>query len=98
MDGPSIRVEVVYALPDGYWSVPLELPAGARAADALTAADLSRTIGADRFEPSALAVFGRVVAPDAVLRDGDRLEVLRALLADPKQARRRRADAPGGGN
>jgi len=41
--------------------------------------------------PAALAVFGRVVEPEQALRVGDRLELLRPLPTDPKQARRERA-------
>jgi putative ubiquitin-RnfH superfamily antitoxin RatB of RatAB toxin-antitoxin module len=37
------------------------------------------------------AVHGLVVRPEQPLRDGDRVELLRPLLADPKEARRRRA-------
>ena len=38
-----------------------------------------------------IGIFGRVVAPDALLKDGDRVEIYRPLLADPKDARRTRA-------
>jgi putative ubiquitin-RnfH superfamily antitoxin RatB of RatAB toxin-antitoxin module len=38
-------------------------------------------------------VFGVRATGETVLRDGDRLELLRPLLADPKDARRRRAEA-----
>ena len=39
-----------------------------------------------------MAVFGRRVSDATILHDGDRLELLRALVIDPKQARRRRAE------
>lgn len=42
-----------------------------------------------------LAVYGRRVAPEAVLHDGDRLEVAAPLLVDPREARRRRAERQG---
>jgi hypothetical protein len=38
-----------------------------------------------------LGIFGQVVSPDAGLRDGDRVEIYRPLIAEPKQARRERA-------
>jgi putative ubiquitin-RnfH superfamily antitoxin RatB of RatAB toxin-antitoxin module len=41
--------------------------------------------------PGLLAVFGRLVTPASALHEGDRIEVLRPLLADPKQRRRERA-------
>jgi len=38
-----------------------------------------------------LGVFGKVTKPDVVLRHGDRVEIYRPLLADPKEVRKRRA-------
>jgi putative ubiquitin-RnfH superfamily antitoxin RatB of RatAB toxin-antitoxin module len=90
MTSASIRVEVVYALPERCWSVRLQLPEGSRVAAALDAArpQLPEDIVIDT---ARLAVFGRTVSPEGVLRDGDRVEILRPLIADPKQARRQRA-------
>jgi len=89
MSSTRIRVEVIYALPDRYWSVQLKLPGNSRVGEALQAA-ISQlpdvTIDENR-----LAVFSRPVTLDSRLRDGDRLEILRPLIADPKQARRERA-------
>jgi putative ubiquitin-RnfH superfamily antitoxin RatB of RatAB toxin-antitoxin module len=78
----AIRVEVVVARPEGAQIVPLSLPPGSRVADALAACGISA---------GAVGVFGRRVAADAPLNDGDRVEVYRVLKADPKEARRRRA-------
>ena len=78
----SIRVEVVRARRDGVEAVTVELPAGALVRDALRAA------GA---EADAVGVFGKRVALDAPLADGDRVELYRPLLIDPKERRRRRA-------
>ncbi|KAA2286356.1 RnfH family protein [Arenimonas fontis] len=86
-----MRVEVVYALPSRCWRFPLALPTGATVADALAAADPGRHIPGLVPDPARLAVFGRPAAPDTVLHPGDRVEILRPLLADPKLARRRRA-------
>lgn len=90
MTGP-LRVEVVYALPDRCWRVPVALPPGARVADALAVADLPAKVPGLVVEDAMLAIFGRTATPDSALHDGDRVEVLRPLLADPKQARRERA-------
>ena len=86
-----IAVEVAYALPDRAWRVPLRLPAGATVADALAAADLPAKVPGLVVDEDCLAIFGRAVTPGDALRDGDRVEVLRPLLVDPMQARRRRA-------
>ena len=79
-----MRVEVVYALAHEQRVVAVELPAGSTAADAVAASGLGR-------EGLQLAMHGRRVAPRRSLRDGDRVELLRPLAEDPKEARRRRA-------
>ncbi|RPE81605.1 RnfH family protein [Vulcaniibacterium tengchongense] len=87
-----MRVEVVRAWPRRHEAVALELPAGARVADALRAAGWERDP-----ETVAYAVFGVRAGPDTPLHDGDRIELLRPLLADPKTARRQRASGQRGG-
>lgn len=91
----ALAVEVIYALPDRCWRVPLRLPAGATVADALAAADLPSRVPGIEVDPEGLAVFGQAATPATALHDGDRVEVLRPLTVDPKQARRRRAGASG---
>ena len=43
-------------------------------------------------DPAAIGIFGRKAPPEQVLREGDRVEIYRPLIADPKEARRRRAE------
>lgn len=88
--GP-IAVEVVYARPGRAWRITLQLPASATVADALAAADLPSRIPGLVVDPACLAIHGRAVDTCETLRDGDRVEVLRPLLLDPMEARRRRA-------
>ena len=88
--GP-ITVEVVHAKPGRAWRIALQLPAPATVADALAAADLPARIPGLVVDPACLAIHGRAVQADEVLRDGDRVEVLRPLRVDPMEARRRRA-------
>lgn len=83
----TIRVEVIRGWPRRHESRALILPAGATVAEALARAAFEGEA------PAALAVFGEVVAPERVLADGDRMELLRPLRLDPKEARRRRAVA-----
>ena len=90
MAGP-LQVEVVYALPDRCWRVLVNLSPGARVADALAAANLPANVPGLVVDEAMLAIFGRTATPESSLHDGDRVEVLRPLLADPKQARRDRA-------
>jgi uncharacterized protein len=87
----TMRVEVVYALPGQSWHAEVMLPEGACVGDALAQACLERQVPALEVDPARLAVFGRLVKPGDALHDGDRIEILRPLFADPKQVRRERA-------
>ena len=91
MTEATIEVEIVYALPDRAWSVRVTLPAPATVGQALQRG-LPPAPGLE-VDPARLAVFGRAVGLDAPLHDGDRIELLRPLKVDPKDARRRRAGA-----
>ncbi len=88
----TVAVTVVWATPEVQDSVPLTLPAGATVADALAASGLVERHGIDRGAVRP-AVYGRLVRDDVALRDGDRVEICRPLLVDPKAARRLRAAA-----
>lgn len=87
-----LRIEVVYALPQRYWRAVLRLRTDATVSDAIAAARAAGTLPSEAFATTAFAVYGRSVKPQAPLRDGDRVELLRPLHADPMEARRRRAD------
>ena len=91
MAAGELRVEVVYALPERCWTFPVQLATGATVADALAAAGVEAAVPGAVVDPGRLAVFGRTASLQTRLHDGDRVEVLRPLVADPKQARRRRA-------
>lgn len=81
-----MKVEVVYATAQGANSEELELPEGATVYAAVAASRFAST------PVAATAIFGKIVAADRMLEDGDRIELLRELLTDPKEARRRRAE------
>lgn len=85
-----MKVEVVRAWPRRHLSRVLDLAAGATVADALKASRIDDT-GAAGY-----AVFGERAGLDRRLHEGDRVEVLGPLLADPKEARRKRAGAKPG--
>lgn len=80
-----MQVEVVRAWPRRQESVKVELPPGATVSTAVAAS------GFDLDGIVAYAVFGERAAADSMLHDGDRVELLRPLQADPKEARRQRA-------
>jgi putative ubiquitin-RnfH superfamily antitoxin RatB of RatAB toxin-antitoxin module len=86
-----IRVEIVYAEPQRSVVKTLSLAQGAVIADALSlvAAD-QNFLGIDLLG-SAVGIFGKVAHRDQQLKDGDRIEIYRPLLEEPKLARRTRA-------
>ena len=87
----ALRVEVVYALPGEEDAVALELPAGSTAADAVRASGL--LLRHPEIDPArhSLGIYGQAVPAGAQLKDGDRVEIYRALAVAPNEARLRRA-------
>lgn len=81
-----IRVELIRAWPSRFESITVELADDASVHEALSASGW--TLGQDLI---GLAVFGVTATEATLLHDGDRVELLRGLQVDPKQARRLRA-------
>ena len=88
----SLQVRVVYALPDQQVSVALAVPPGTIVSDAVTRSKLLEKFPEAAARPLSCAVFGRAVPLTYELREGDRVEILRPLLIDPKQSRREAAE------
>ena len=86
-----IRVQLVYAQPQDYWRLEVSLPEGAVVADALAEAAPALEVADIAVELGCLAVFGKTVEAKTRLRNGDRIELLRPLLVNPRDARTRRA-------
>ena len=91
MSGEPIEVEVVYALPLAQDSTRLRVPAGTTVAQAIALSGVALRHPEIGIGQNRVAVYGRAALLDAVLQDRDRVEILRPLDADPKEARRRRA-------
>lgn len=88
----SVNVEVVYARPERQWSVQLDLETGATAEQAAKKArECEPMCLIQSWYVAAYGVWGEEVSATYVLEDGDRLELLRPLVVDPMEARRRRA-------
>lgn len=85
----SMRVEVICALPQKQERVLLDLPPDSTVQDALQASGLLQRV--PRIEFGRLGVWGRPVTAETRLRDRDRVEIYRPLIADPKDVRRERA-------
>lgn len=87
----DIQVEVVFALPDNQQVVAVTLPTGARVADAISRSSISRQFPDESLDDLEVGVWGRQVTREHVLSDGDRVEILRPLELDPREARRQLA-------
>ena len=83
-----MNIQLLRAWPRRFEAVDLVLPEGARVEDALEASGWAQDA-----QVVAFAVFGQRVERDTPLQDGDRLELLRPLEADPKLARRQRVES-----
>lgn len=86
-----MRIEIAYARPDCQVLEELELPAGTCVRDAVTRARLQERFPEIDLARDGAGLFGRRVALDRVLQEGDRVEVYRPLQIDPKERRRRLA-------
>ena len=87
-----MKIEVIYALPERQELVTLNLPEGSTALQAIEASGLLQKY--PDIEPGGknkLGVFAKLVKADAVLRERDRVEIYRPLIADPKEVRRQKA-------
>jgi putative ubiquitin-RnfH superfamily antitoxin RatB of RatAB toxin-antitoxin module len=89
--GGHIRVEVAYATPGKQCIIELEVPAGCTVGEAIGRSGIDAVFPGLRVDPKAVGIFSRKVNMDQVLRDGDRVEIYRPLIADPKEVRRQRA-------
>jgi len=88
-----IEVEVAYAQPERQMIVSLSVPAGTTALQAVQLSKLAEQFPDIDLADLTLGIFNKAVKHDAVLRERDRVEIYRPLIADPKEVRRRRAEA-----
>lgn len=86
-----IPVEVAFAQPDRQALLPLMVPIGTTAEKAITLSGILELFPEIELRESKVGVFGRLCAANRELEAGDRVEIYRPLLADPKEVRRRLA-------
>ena len=88
-----IMVEVVYALPDKQRLLRLNLPAGTNMREAVLRSGIQQHFPGLDVQQAPLGIFGKAMAKpeERVLEEGERVEIYRPLLADPKEVRKQRA-------
>jgi putative ubiquitin-RnfH superfamily antitoxin RatB of RatAB toxin-antitoxin module len=87
----TISVEVAYALPHKQSIVEVRVAAGATALEAARQSGITDMFDGIDLDNAKFGVFGKVVSPGQALREGDRVEIYRPLIADPKEVRKARA-------
>jgi hypothetical protein len=87
----TLQVDVVYALPERQEVVAVSLPAGSTVSQAIDASGLLTRHPEIDLAKNKLGVYAKLAKADTVLRDRDRVEIYRPLIADPKQVRKQRA-------
>ncbi len=87
----TIQVEVVYALPERQEVASLSLPAGSTVAQAIEASGLLGKHPEIDLAKNKLGIYAKLAKAETTLRDRDRVEIYRPLIADPKEVRKQRA-------
>ena len=90
-DNGTIKVEVAYALPHKQALLETEVAAGATVMDAARQCGISERFGGIDLDNAKFGLFGKVVLSTQALKEGDRVEIYRPLVADPKDVRKTRA-------
>ncbi|HDR2788870.1 MULTISPECIES: RnfH family protein [Enterobacter] len=91
----KIAVEVVYALPEKQYLQRVSLEENATVEDAIRASGLLELRRDIDLAKNKVGIYSRPVKLGDVLKEGDRVEIYRPLIADPKELRRQRAEKSG---
>ncbi|MDT3735690.1 MAG: RnfH family protein [Denitratisoma sp.] len=91
-ESESLLIEIAFALPHRQELVHVQLPAGSTVQQAIEASGLMQKYSEIDLKRNKVGVFGKLSKLDAPLRDRDRVEIYRPLIADPKEVRKKRAD------
>ena len=89
----ELQVEVVFATPEQQLLISLALPKGSTVDDAIRTSRISEHFPSQDLAGLETGIWGRVVAREQLLEDGDRIEIYRPLEMDPREARRQLAAA-----
>ena len=89
---PEIKVEVVYALPEKQYLLKVRLAQGSTVEQAIAASGILELRTDIDLAKNKVGIFSRPVKLADAVNDGDRVEIYRPLIADPKELRRQRAE------
>jgi putative ubiquitin-RnfH superfamily antitoxin RatB of RatAB toxin-antitoxin module len=91
-----IEVALAYAKPEHQIVLPLKVPLGATLGEAIAISGITKRFPGIDLLKNKTGVFGRLRPLEYILRPGDRVEIYRPLVADPKEVRRARVRGEGG--
>ncbi|MCK5719134.1 MAG: RnfH family protein [Thiomargarita sp.] len=87
----QIQVEVAFATADEQIIIPVDIPVGATAQDAINKSNILKKFKQIDLATTRIGIFSKICKLEDLLREGDRVEIYRPLIADPKQMRKQRA-------
>lgn len=87
-----IAVEVAFALPNKQSLLSLSVSAGCTVRQVIEKSGILQSYPEINLELNKVGIWSRTVRLDELVKDGDRIEIYRPLIADPKDMRRRRAE------
>lgn len=90
MPSDALNIELCYASDEAQFLQALQVPAGSTIAQAIALSGLSQQLPQLDLQALQVGIYAKKKTLDTVLREHDRIELYRPLIADPKQARRRR--------
>lgn len=88
----TLTIEIVYAQAHQQTLLKQTLPTNSTVGEALSTSGILLKHPELDLAKNKLGIFGKLTKTDTVLRDKDRIEIYRPLLADPKEVRRQRAE------
>lgn len=89
----KIRIEVAYALPHKQYLISEEVPEGSTIAEALAHSRIHHLVDNLVIKDGQVGIFSKVAKMTHVLQEGERIEIYRPLINDPKETRRRKAES-----
>jgi len=88
----QMLIEVAYALPDEQLILEVEVPAESTVEHAIKRSGILERYPQIDLETDKVGIFGKMCKLNASLKNKDRIEIYRALIADPKESRRQKAE------
>ncbi|MCU7554409.1 RnfH family protein [Alteromonas sp. ASW11-19] len=92
MNQNMLSIEVAYALPTKQSIIELAVQSGTTVEEAIEASNILTLYPDIDLSASKVGIWSRVVKLKDEVKDGDRIEIYRPLIADPKEVRKRRAE------